>query len=154
MANADWMKDQPLGRAVEGRRKWGNRWFRDKNTGEQYALTLVFIPDPWNAPKTRYLVCEGESYRFNAEKPWSHRVTIQTENGGWRTMGDLELAGYLDEAHWQFVKETKAARDAAALKTGFVPRVGEYQPARVSDPYNGNDRANGYQPNYQEGELF
>jgi hypothetical protein len=154
MADADWLKDQPLGRAVENLRKWGNRWHTDPRTREQYALTLFFVPDPWNAAHVRYLVCEGESYRFDPEKPWSHRVTIQTENGGWRTMGDLELAGYFDKAHWRFIKETKAARDEASLKAGFVARVGEYQPASIQEPYNGNDRANGYQPNYQEGELF
>jgi hypothetical protein len=138
--DTSWMNNEPIGRAVEGMRRYGNRIQRDKDTkavllkdGEPYFRALYFWPDPWNRSDQAYLVCDGVSVRFNPEKPWQSFVTIQLADGSTKTLDNNELANYMRRDHWGFVTEKRSERDAAAKAVGFSISTQGYQPARVTE---------------------
>jgi hypothetical protein len=130
--NTDWMKNEPIGRAVEGLRKWGNRPNKDSQ-GRIFYRTLYFRPDPWNKPNEAFLVCDGSSVRHHESKPWRNSVGIQLGDGSTRVLEDSELAGYMDKAHWHFWNESHEDRQAAAKAVGFSISTQGYQPARVTE---------------------
>jgi hypothetical protein len=143
MIDESWMKGEPLGRAVEGLRRWGIKPKRERagQPCEPYALVMYYHPDPWNTPNVRYLVCDGHSFRDGEADRWHDEIYIQTYNEKGvveiTRLGDNELAGCRAQDFWQFKRETvaeqvAAARAALAALGMPVSRAG-YQEARVTE---------------------
>lgn len=110
ISDDSWMKGDPLGRAVEGLRRWGAKPKREREgvPCEPYVMVLYYVPDPVNTPSLRFLVCDGRSYRDGEADRWHDEIHIQVAHGLMQRLGDDELAGVRDRAHWKFARETLA----------------------------------------------